>query len=289
MNTLTRRNFIRFLITAGISISNASKATDKTIYIGITPVFLIELTSVLRDWQNYLEQKLDRPVIFVQRDSYREIIIELLSRRLDFAWICGYPFIVNHRQLRLVSIPVYQGKPLYQSYFIVPVRDTSTQSIIDLKGRLFAYTDPDSNSGFLIPRFHLKKAGYDPDTFFKKTFFSSGHRNAIEAVSSGLANGAYVDGYVWDSLTRFKPEFNKQTRLVSKSSTYGFPPIVAGPSVTPNMLLDFQKVLISMQNEPDAISILKRLNIDGFSLGKTTDFDAIKKMAIELGEFRNAQ
>jgi len=288
MNTLTRRNFIRFFIAVGIGISNASKATDKTIYIGITPVFLTELTSVLRNWQNYLEHKLNRPVIFVQRDSYREIVNELLSNRLDFAWICGYPFIVNHQQLRLVSIPVYQGKPLYQSYFIVPSRDTSTRSIVDLKGHLFAYADPDSNSGFLIPRFELKKAGYAPDTFFKKTFFTSGHRNAIEAVSSGLANGAYVDGYVWDSLAQFKPEIIKQTRLVSKSSTYGFPPIVAGPSATQNMLLNFRRVLVSMQNDPDAKSILKRLNIDGFSIGKTADFNSIKKMAIELGEFRNA-
>lgn len=287
MLKLTRRHFIRYIAASGFSICSASKAVERPIRIGITPVFLTELTSVLRDWQVYLENKIGRSVVFIQRDSYREIVNELLSSRLDFAWICGYPYISNQHQLRLVALPNYQGKPLYQSYFIVPNRDISTRSIVDLKRRIFAYTDPDSNSGFLIPRYLLLKAGYDPDTFFRKTFFSSGHRNAIEAVSAGLANGACVDGYVWDSLSRFRPEINEQTRLVSKSSSYGFPPIVAGPSASTNLFLMFQNIIKSMNNDPMALPILDRLNIDGFSEGHPSDFESIEKIAIELGEFRN--
>jgi phosphate/phosphite/phosphonate ABC transporter binding protein len=288
MPTLTRRHFLHFIIAAGIS-SRAAYAINRPVRIGITPVFLTELTSILRNFQTYLEQRIGQPVIFVQRDTYREIVNNLLAKRLDFAWICGYPYISNRQQLSLTAVPIYKGKPHYQSYLIVPKRDTSTRSILDLKGRVFAYTDPDSNSGFLVPRFQLLKAGYDPNTFFRQTFISAGHRNAVEAVSAGLADGANVDGYVWDTLARFNPDITNQTRLVLKSPSYGFPPIVAGPSASQELSLLLHNILKSMHDDPAALPILDRLNIDGFGSGQDSEYETIAEMATTLGELRNVQ
>lgn len=282
ISTQTRRQFLHFI--AAIGISSKVRAANKPIRIGITPVFLTELTSVLRDWKDYLAFKIGQPVVFVQRDSYRDIINNLLAERLDFAWICGYPYISHNQQLRLTAVPVYKGKPLYQAYFIVPKRDISTRTILDLKGGVFVYTDPDSNSGFLVPRYQLLKANRNPNTFFRKTFISAGHNNAIKAVSTGLANGAYVDGYVWDSMTRFRADITDQTRLVSKSISYGFPPIVAGPSASPEMLLLFRNILKKMHADPSAQSILNHLNIDGFRSGQPSDYDTISQMATALGD-----
>lgn len=288
MPSLTRRHFLCLVVATGISFSGITHAAGKSVRIGITPVFLTELTSVLRDWQIYLEQKVGQPVTFVQRDTYREIVNDLLADRLDFAWICGYPYISNRQQLRLAAVPNYQGKPLYRSYLIVPKRDTSTRSILDLEGRIFAYTDPDSNSGFLVPRFQLLMAGKDPNMFFRKTFMSAGHRNAIEAVSTGLANGACVDSYVWDTLAQFRPDITGQTRLVSQSPSYGFPPIVAGPSASTELFLRLSDILKSMHKDPAALPILDRLNINGFVSGQDSDYEAIANMATELGDLRDA-
>jgi len=285
MSTLTRRQFLHFIVAIGIS--SKLRAENKPIRIGITPVFLTELTSVLRDWKAYLEFKIGQPIVFVQRDTYRGIVNNLLTERLDFAWICGYPYTAHRQKLRLTAVPIYKGKPLYQAYLIVPKRDTSTRSILDLKGHVFAYTDPDSNSGFLVPKYQLLMANQDPNTFFRKTFISAGHHNAIEAVSTGLANGAYVDGYVWDSMTRFRPDITDQTRVVSKSSSFGFPPIVAGPSVSPEILHRLQNTLKNMHEDPSALSILNRLNIDGFGAGQPSDYETINKMAAALGNLRN--
>ena len=98
----------------------------------------------------------------MQRGSYREIT-ELLTRdELDFAWVCGYPYARNKAVMRLLAMPLYRGKPLYQSYLIVPASDRRTESFADLKGAIFAYSDPNSNSGYLVPQYEMLRAGSTP-------------------------------------------------------------------------------------------------------------------------------
>lgn len=285
MPLLNRRHLLKWLAAAGLAPAMALRAAEQTpVRIGITPVFQTERTSLLRDWRNYLEQHLGQPVRFEQSNTYRDILNNLLAQRLDFAWICGLPYIANRARLKLTAVPLYQGKPLYRSYLIVPVRDTATQSLTDLRERIFAYADPDSNSGFLVPRYELHRQGLDPDAFFSKTFFTSGHRNAIEAVSVGLAEGAHVDGHIWETMARFSPEITRRTRVVTRSQPFAFPPIVAGPAVTPGMNRRMQETLLRMRTDPAAASLLDHLNLDGFAVGDPLAYREIAAMAEAVAE-----
>lgn len=286
MAQLNRRRFLGLLATAGLFRGGLVKAAGDPVRIGITPVFLTEQTSLLRDWRAYLELRLGRPVLFVQRDTYREIVENLLAGRLEFAWVCGYPYIRYRDRLALTAVPVYRAKPTYRAYLIVPARDRGTKGIADLRKGVFAYADPDSNSGYLVPRFELHERGLDSNQFFRKTFFTAGHRNAIEAVSTGLADGAFVDGYVWDTLARFSPDITGRTRVVARSQPYGFPPIVAGPAATTTLNEQMQRVLVAMGETTAAQPLLDRLNLDGFAPPQTGAYDDIAAMAKTLGEVR---
>lgn len=250
--------------------------------IGVTPVFLDSQTAFLEDWRVYLEKRMSRKVRFVQRSNYREIMELLLSGMLEFAWICGYPFVLNRDDVELVSVPLYKGKPLYQSYLIVPDADHHTRTILDLEGKLFAYSDPDSNSGFLVPQSQLRLHGVDPDTFFKKSFFTWAHQKVVEAVAAGVVDAGAVDGYVWDTLRIVKPELTHRTRVVEKSIEYGFPPIVATKHIDDRLFESFQRVLKAMQDDEEGVKLLDRLNLDGFSIQSPSLFDAIERLAEQV-------
>ncbi len=281
---LNRRQMLKWLTATGLACSTGVHAEQSPVRIGITPVFLTELTSLLRDWRDYLEQHLGRPVRFEQSNSYRDIVNNLLAQRLDFAWICGFPYVVNRSQLQLTAVPNYKGKPLYQSYLIVRVGDDKTKSLLDLRDKIFCYTDPDSNSGYLVPQYELLLQGLDSDVFFRKTFFTNGHRNAIEAVSTGLADGAHVDGYIWDTVERFNPEVTRGTRVVTRSKQFGFPPFVAGPSVTLAQNQRMKEILIGMSDNPVSMRLLDRLNLFGFSRGNDEIYMEIEEMARHVGK-----
>ncbi len=265
---------------AGTLLSRLGSAAAKTtLRFGTTPVFLDDRIALLASWQRYLEEKLDRPVQFVQRGSYREIMDLLLGNMVDVAWVCGYPFVLYEGQLDLVAIPTYQGVPLYQSFLIVPERDTTTSVITDLQGRVFAFSDPLSNSGHLVPQFQLIQAGKRAGQFFRRTFFTFAHRKVVEAVQVGLANAGSVDGYVWDTLQKQQPDATKGVRVAWRSPRFGFPPVVSRASLPADERVAVAQALLGMRDSEAGVQLLQSLNLEGFESGSLKVFDGIREMA----------
>lgn len=253
--------------------------THQPIRFGITPVILDEQTHVLQKWQVYLEKRLQRPIEFVRRDSYGKITTHLLKGELEFGWICGYPYVQHHTQINLVAMPLYQGKPFYQSYLIVPIDDHTTQSILDLSNAVFAYSDPDSNSGYLYAQYALSTENKNPQSFFSKTFFTWEHRNTIEAVAAGLAQAGIVDSYIWDTMQKQNSILSANTRVAYKSKQFSFPPIVAAKHTNTTLQTNLQSILLSMTQNKEGRQILGLLNLDGFVPGETNTFNDIQSMA----------
>jgi phosphonate transport system substrate-binding protein len=214
-------------------------------------------------------------VAFVQRGSYREISDLLLTDQLDFAWVCGYPYVRHRAGMRLLAIPLYRRKPLYQSYLIVPREDTATHSYADVRGRIFAYSDPNSNSGFLVPQFEILRAGGDPSTYFLRSFFTWAHRKVVSAVGAQVAQAGAVDGYVWETLVLTAPEITAQTRIAYKSAEYGFPPVVARASIEETDFQAMQQTLLQMNTDIQGRGLLRQLNLDGFAPDRPEVFDSI--------------
>ncbi|NMM29208.1 MAG: PhnD/SsuA/transferrin family substrate-binding protein [Glaciimonas sp.] len=248
------------------------------IRIGLTPVFLDDQTSFINAWRDYLESRLQRKVVFVQRASYREVMTLVRSGKLDFAWVCGYPYVRNKQYVSLLAVPVYKGKPTYRSYLIVPAADLQTKSITDLRDKVFAFSDPDSNSGYLVPVYDLYGIQEHAGAFFGKTFFTWSHRKVVEAVAAGVAQAGAVDGYIWDMLARQHPDLTAQTRIVKQSPEFGFPPFVVGKTVAATDVTAMQQVLLAMSRDAVGERLLRKLGLDGFVAGNDRLFDDIVKM-----------
>ena len=277
-----RRLFCSLVVLLAVITSTAAMAEPRPetpLRIGVTPVFLDHQTTFLADWRAYLESRLQRPVLFKQRSTYREVMEMLVQGELDFAWICGYPFVRFREHLRLLAVPIYQGQPLYQSYLIVPRADNATQSILGLRNKVFAFSDPDSNSGYLVPQFQLHESGQDRNNFFRKSFFTWAHQKVVEAVAQGVADGGAVDGYVWDTLAKVNPELTSRTRVVARSEKFGFPPLVARRGIDNAEFQRIQHVLMNMAEDETGGALLERLNLDGFGQGSEQLFDRIAVLA----------
>jgi phosphonate transport system substrate-binding protein len=245
---------------------------------GTTPVFLNEQVSLLDRWQRHLEARLDRPVRFVQRGSYREIVDLLLGDGVEAAWLCGHPLVLHEARLAAIAVPRYQGAALYRSHLIVPSSDGATQRVTDLRGRVFAYSDPLSNSGFLVPRAEIAAAGGDPATFFRRTFFTFSHRKVVDAVRAGLAEAGAVDGYVWDTITAQQPAAVAGLRVAWRSAPHGFPPVVARRSWPATEQAQLAEALRAMPEWPEGRAVLERLNIEGFEQPRAGQFDSIRAL-----------
>lgn len=279
------KRFILALLTVAAIFSNpASAATEAAaLRVGLTATVPHDQYQLIEEWRVYMERKLERRVEFIRRDSYIETMDMLREKKLDFAWICDYPFVYFRSQVRLLAVPLYQGRPYYRSYLIVPATDTRTASIAQLKDKVFVYADPYSNTGYLTPRYQIHRMGENPAQFFRQTFFAWSHRKAVEAVAVGLADGAAVSSHVWDTLDIVKPALTAATRIVSRSPEYGFSPFVAQPSVRDEDFRNMQKLLLDMASDAQGRTLLRGLNIDGFIAGSPRLYDEVARMMKAVG------
>jgi phosphonate transport system substrate-binding protein len=216
IRNIRRRQILRFALglpfLSSFKVANGNE--NPAVAFGTTAVFLDNEISLLDRWSRELANVCDADVRFVQRNSYREIDDLLANGQLDLAWVCGFPYVTHLETMRLMAIPDYLGQPLYRSYLIVPKSDAQTSHITQLRNRVFAFSDPQSNSGFLVPTTELIRAGIRPTRFFKKSFFTYAHRKVVDAVTTGLADAGEIDGYVYDTIEKQYPERTRDVRVV---------------------------------------------------------------------------
>lgn len=155
-------------------LGRAAEAAPAPVRFGLTAAAVRENLPLYDRWAAYLEKRIGRPVRFEQRRSYREAMELVETGEHDFAWICSFPYAKyrNSKGLGLLAAPVFQGQPLYRAYIIV-TPDSAAASLAELEGKVFAYADPDSNTGYVVPRVMLRDMARNPDSFFRHTFFTT--------------------------------------------------------------------------------------------------------------------
>ena len=79
-------------------------------------------------------------------------------------------------------------------YAVAFVRaDSAYRNLNDLKGRIWAWVEPNSSSGYIFPLVGFRKMGIEPEQFFGKVVFSGGHEQSI----IGVLDKAYDGAITW--------------------------------------------------------------------------------------------
>lgn len=223
------------------------------------------------DWGRFFEQlgvRLGMRLEFVQRRTYREVNDLLLSGQLDAALVCtgGYLDLLKRdpRAVELLAAPVTRGASTYQALIIVPFASAASD-LGDLAGKRFAYTDALSLAGHAYPRWALGGLGLDADTFFGSTLFTHGHDRSIEAVASGVVDGAAVHGGVFGHLVARRPSLLKRVRVLQRSQAFGSTPVVASTRLSAATRERLRETLWRLGDDEEGAATLRELQIDGFA------------------------
>ena len=231
-----------------------------------------------------------RRVEFVQRKTYAEVNDLLEREEIDLAFVCSGPYVLGHEKfgMEILAVPVAHGESVYYSYFIVN-RDSPAKTLDDLKGKTFAFTDPGSNTGCLVPKYVLAQRGQTPSSFFSSTFFTHSHDNSIKAVAEGLADGAAVDSLIWDFLQATDPVYTQKTKVIVKSPPYGIPPVVVHPRLDESLKRALRGVVLSLHEREASGRLLNQLQIDRFMEGNDTMYDSVRRMQRWLADHERQQ
>jgi phosphonate transport system substrate-binding protein len=224
---------------------------------------------------NYISKHANRSIRFVQRESYNEVNKLLEIGQVDLAFICSGAYVraVDKIPVSIIAIPVINGERFYRAY-IIKHKNSPIQKFEDLRDKIFAFTDPLSNSGHLYALKRVKELSSSADQFFSKTIFTHAHDYSIQAVDQKIVDGATVAGFVFDYLKAFNPERIENVKIIETSEAYGMPPVV---TVDPDIKKQIQPILLEMHKNAQGKKILKKLIIDRFVSSDSTDYTTIKK------------
>jgi len=227
----------------------------------------------------YIGEKLNVKTRMLFTKDYSVMNELVKTKKVLAAFVCSGPYVTEHDAwgMEIIAAPSLYGNTVYYSY-IIANKASSINKFEDLKGKKFAFTDPKSNTGKLVPTYELAKLHTTPDAFFSDFIYTTSHDKSIEAVANNLVDGAAVDHLIWEYINKSDSTYTSKTKIIKKLGPFCTPPFVTYPDCNDTLKQNLRTILLNMHDDTKGKKILDQLHIDGFVVVEDNCYQSIRKM-----------
>ena len=225
--------------------------------------------------------------------NYITIIDGLGSKKIDVAFINSLGYLLAREwcgaeaKLQLVGI---DGKMFYQSAIIAGA-DSGIKTLDDISGKSFAYTDPYSMAGYLLPLDLFTDKHISPSS----TSFVEGYSEVVDLVYNGkMAAGAVYYhkpdpyGRINDARAKLVSKYNDMLEKVHIITTTGEipnPPVVFRKELKPEVAKKLNDALLKLSEDPEILAALEAMyDARAFAPVDNKSFDQITETLKKLGK-----
>jgi len=218
---------------------------------------------VTRRWEPILaqlEKDLGVKVKPIMASDYRGTIEALKFKKAEIGHLGPKSYVEatndNYANVEpVVQIRHSNGSLGYRSCLIVHA-DSDIFSPEDIGGKTFAFNDPNSTSGYLVPMtMFLNEMGINPKAYFSKLTFSGSHEASILAVTNKKVEVASTNLPDVQQLTREGKVPRGALRIIWVSKLIPNDPIVVRKDLPESLRQAIQASLASMKEQhPEAFA-----------------------------------
>ena len=252
---LTRVLAVALLTIAGLATPSA--ATDPSWPKEITFALLSteNASEITRRWGPILaqlEMDLGIKVKPVTATDYRGTIEALKFKKAEIGHLGPKAYVEastnNYANVEpIAQLQLANGSLGYRSCLIVHA-DSDMFSPEDIAGKTFAFNDPNSTSGYLVPSaFFMTEMNVDPKKFFSKVTFSGSHEASILAVANKKAEVASTNLPDLQQLTRENKVPRSALRVIWVSKLIPNDPIVVRKDMPASLRAAITESLTTMK------------------------------------------
>lgn len=292
-----------FLVTTALALSVLLLAAcqpkgelgsrDNPVRLYFTPsVDADTIASNSREFIRFLEQETGDYYVTGIPTSYIAVVEAFGSGRADIGAMNSFGYLMANERYgaRAHLKMIRHGVDYYQGQIVVRA-DSGIETLADLEGRRFAFTDPASTSGYFFPLKMLRDAGIrlGNETFAMK------HDNVITMVYQGQvdAGSAYysapaADGSIRDArqrvLTQF-PDVEQQVRILAVTERIPNDPFVFRKDLPDDIRDRFIAAVKKFLASDEGQDIFRNIySVEGLVDATDADYDPLREMirAIEL-------
>jgi phosphonate transport system substrate-binding protein len=180
-----------FVIAAVLCFAGAGQAAASDCPNGGTVRFAVvpaedtaKLTPIYGHLSELIAAKLGCKVEVQFGTNYTAVIEALRAHHAEMAQFGAFSYVLAHQMADAEAVSVYagaDGKPGSYYATITTWPGSGITKLADVRGKAFAFADPASTSGHLIPSYALRKAGIDPDKDIR-AFYTGSHTASFEAL-----------------------------------------------------------------------------------------------------------
>lgn len=272
--------------SAGDKTSKANKQEKKVekITLGIIPSENAnETLEQFKELVTYLEKEMNVKVEPYVASDYNGVVEAMRTKHIDIAFYGPLSYIMAAKRANAEALVKRIGKgnkSSYDSYFIAKA-DSGIKSIEDAKGKSFAFTDPGSTSGGVIPKLTLKNKGIDVNTYFSNVIYSGGHDASVLAVKNGSVDLAAVDEFSYARALENKVIKEGELVIVHKNDPIPQSLFAARKDLDNGIKEAFTKAMVEAgEKVPNA---LKPLKSSGYEVAEDKDYKIIYDAAEKVG------
>jgi len=225
------------------------------VFLGVIPFLQPEkLKEQIDPVREYLEKKLERSVVMVTASDYESLARLLVLKKIHIAWFSHASFerLGRNADWEALCRPVQYGSVLYEGQIVVR-QDSEFFAVKDLRGRVFAYVDRYSGSGFFFPNIYMEQQGIRPLEFFSRVEFTQSHRSSI----LGLLDGSYDAAAVFSA--NLVEGSSEELRVIARTGPIPNDPVVVRKDLEQGLKGKIASALLNMHTDNQGAEYLKIL------------------------------
>ena len=254
---------VALALAVGLAFAGPAKAQDPSWPKELTFALLSteNAAEITRRWGPiiaHLERDLKVKIKSVTATDYRGSIEALKFKKADLGHLGPKAYVEastnNYANVEpIAQLQLANGSLGYRSCLIVHA-DSDIFGPEDMAGKTFAFNDPNSTSGYLVPStFFMSEMGIDPQKHFSKVTFSGSHEASILAVAAKKVEIASTNLPDLQQLTRENKVPRGALRVIWVSKLIPNDPIVVRKDLPPSLKQAMQESMLTMRaRDPEA-------------------------------------
>ena len=242
-----------------------------------------ETIEYYRNIARYISKQIGRPAVLVQRKTYEELNMLMSNGEADIAFMStgAYSAYRGLTEIELLAMVEYDNSTFYDMQIIVH-KDSNYNSLDDLQGKSFAFTDPLSYSGHMAVLQLLKEKDTRPEKYFGRYIYTYSHDKSIWAVANKAADAASIDSmiikYGWAN-----KELLDKIRVIKTMGPNPTGPVAVRGKLNHEQKEQLRQVFLNMHKDAQIMPSLQGLLIDCFVMPDSDYYRPLQKIYDQTG------
>ncbi len=231
-------------------------------------------------WRRYLERHTGRPIHLIVAKTYAELAERLTSGQIPYASLPPYLYVrtrAQHDHIEPLAMELFEGSTGDSGVLLV-LESSPINSVSEVKGRRFCYSDPNSTTGYVFPRAALRAAGVDPDHDLAGVRFSGNHLEVLRDLNAGLCDAGATYSSAYRTADRAGISVGRM-RVLAVTGRSPNDAVCAGASARPEDSALLKRALLAFNPERDlGVPLLGKVErVSGFVAVDDSSYTALRK------------